>query len=1087
MAGVINRKILLVVLLTLVSLFSLSSTSVLALNANFTIADGISFINLANNNTINITIGAVEGNITNITFKYNAATGASPADLYINNSNGSNLADVSFADITAYPGGVTRNYNFTFNNASTGTLIVNGTTKSFWFNVAARSMFQQAGALLALTINASNASGYGNITTINFFPAFTFTGYVVNETGCATCWQNGTNVTIYGVTQGQNAPPTNTELASALTNASGFFRLNRINASSSFNGFKLKTIFYNTTGTATKVGMIMPEFPSFMYYGGAFGNEGFDMTLNGATFYLQSAHTINMSANNLSSGVSFGYEMIDQALGFPVESQPTTQNTNVQVVIPAGRGYTVSFFRMPNWPGSSIGYIMNGTLCGGNDFMNNSHCPAPPKTYSISAGSATAGNVTIINQSLVVRRAYVDGCLTPASGTTNNSAINVTSIRMRMLPWTTDAGSFVPPSNADDGSINITQNINYTFTASGCTYAFYNVSLLNQTGYMIEFYAKNASNEAGNPGTANNLAAFLNVSGTGVEYTTHMNVTLYKLAGAYTLSNISGLSINTSLMRINAINSSGGAVTTNVNADMKVRNTRAGLGTVFYIIDQNVIVNGSFYMPILNNSNYVKAMVFSQNGPPRETTVNISNSEANLTVLSMNMEKGFKEMNASGGFSDVNMSTSPISLRFLRNTAECSVPNVPSNSSCVITEMNASSFNPLKALLAGKVNMEVKITSTNVSLIFNDYDMLSAKQPPMDSIMDDNASARGTTSGSAAVSDVWNFGSFAPADSYANVTITVPYSDTATASNYLNDSVQINMSIPVLYDENNRVTWNKTAGFDYVNLSDDFVKYNNSYYRGLLGSGGMVCLNNSFNETCFVNKSSNYISMHIPHFSTIGALVSGSAASSSTSSSSSSGGGGGGTEKKYTISENQFTMGYTQTLAIGDVIRVNISNLYHTVTLAVLKNNSASITVSSAPQTKVFSVGDINKFDVTDDGNYDLQVTLNSVSSSKANITVAKVSGVATAAPSTGGGAGTTAGAGETGGAGTGSLGEEKMISSSTWWTIAVIVIIVVLAIVVALLITKYQQYKEKSKSRKVKVYGTSPFSKAMSVIGVRK
>src|SRR3989338_3041822 len=106
-------------------------------------------------------------------------------------------------------------------------------------------------------------------------------------------------------------------------------------------------------------------------------------------------------------------------------------------------------------------------------------------------------------------------------------------------------------------------------------------------------------------------------------------------------------------------------------------------------------------------------------------------------------------------------------MRFLRTTdPACGLPNA--TSSCEITSMNASSFNPLKAMLAGKVNMEIKITSTNVSLIFYDYDMFSAKQPPMESILDQNASGRSTSSGTRAVQDTWNFGSFAPADSYAN-------------------------------------------------------------------------------------------------------------------------------------------------------------------------------------------------------------------------------------------------------------------------------------------------------------------------------
>ncbi|PIN93640.1 hypothetical protein COU61_00720, partial [Candidatus Pacearchaeota archaeon CG10_big_fil_rev_8_21_14_0_10_35_13] len=530
-----------------------------ALNTNFTIAgsDG-AYLNLANNNTINITVGAVEGNITNITFTYSIATSGSPTDLYINNSNGSSLTNILFYDRTAYPGAGTRYYNLTFNNNSGGTLIVNGTSQSFWFDVAVRNIFMGEGALLGLTVNASNSSGYGNVTTINFYPSFTFTGYIVNETGCATCWQNNTNVTIYGVTMQPNSPPTSTLLARAQTNNSGFFRLNYVNASASFNGFKLKTIYYNASGRATKVGMNMPEFPSFLYYGGMGGigkeGENFDMSLNGATFYLQEATTINITAHNGSLMQKFGYELIDQALGFPIESQSTTSVISGEVVVPANRGYVVSFFRMPAFPGSSVGFTMDPSVCVDN-FMNDTYCPAPPRSYAINAANATAGNVTTINQSLMMTRVNVYGCITPNTGA-NNSAINITSILIKMLPWTTDAGSFVPPNDADDGTINVTNDINYTATNLGCTYASYNLSLLNDTGYMIEFYAKNGTNESSNPGNANNLAGFINFTSDDELYeNANTNVTMYRLAGNYMTNNISGLKVNTSIMKFNIINS----------------------------------------------------------------------------------------------------------------------------------------------------------------------------------------------------------------------------------------------------------------------------------------------------------------------------------------------------------------------------------------------------------------------------------------------------------------------------------------------------------------------------------------------------
>lgn len=1054
-------------ILILVSILLLQLTSGFA--ANFTTADNKLFLDLAVNNTINITIGAMSNNITEIEFKYTTNLAGSPLpDLYINGTNGtSTSAGITFTDNTNYSATVSRTYLFNFTNSSGTSIINNGTTKSFWFVIAARKTTGGSGSHISLDIKTKDIDGAINSTTIAFYPSFAFSGYVLNETACSTCWQNGTNVTIYGIRQMQNAPPTKTELASALTNQSGYFQISKVNASELFSGYQLKLIYYNATGVATKTGMIMPQFPSMMYYNA--GSEGdFDMTLNGATFYLQGAYTVNLSANNGTTPVSFGYEIIDQALGFPVETQATQKISNTQVVLPAGRGYTISFFRM--WsPSPTNGFVSNWGYCNSTtDFMNDTLCPTPPKSYAISSANAVTGNITIINQSLVVRKVNVMGCINLGAGV-NNTPVNITAINVKMLPWTTEAGSFVPPARGDDGQINLSANINYTTT--GCSYAFYNVSVLNQTGYMLEFYAKNASAESDNPGNANNLASFVNLT---ADDELRINGTFYSLTGTYRTSNASSLLVNTSSTKINIINSSGGAVTTSLNANVKVRNTASGVGTVFYMIDSSSIVNGTFYLPILNNSNYAKVMIMSQNGPPKEITLNLSAQEINITMASMGQDKGFRKFNASGGLTEVNTESVPIRMRFLRNTPECSMADAPST--CVITEMNASSFNPLKAMLAGKVNMEIKITSTNVTLIYKDYDMISAKQPPMESIMGDSADARGTTSGSRAVKDTWNFGSFAPSDSYSNVTVIIPYSDTTTASGYLNDSAQVNASIPVLYNENNQVVWNVSAGSTYINLSDDFLEYNETYYRGLMNISGVICQSGGYNETCFINTSSNYLAISIPHFSTIGAQISGSATVASSGSGSSGGGGGGGGGGSgyhtYTISENQFVNGYTKSLYAYDKIKFLVGADYHEVMLIKVSSTSATINISSTPQQRTMAINENKKFEVTDDKNYDLEVTLEGVNSTDgwANITIKKATGVVTSEDVAMNDNDVESDSEEN--VGVGYLGEEKVISSSTWWTIGIILTIIIIAVIIALVVTKYQQYREEKNSRKVRVYG---------------
>jgi hypothetical protein len=985
------KKKFLLFILILFSIFSAFSFSSAAEISNFSL-NGNTFLNLAINNTINITIGAVAGNISNITFFYLTDVSQNNPDLFIAGSNITTATGFNF--INSSSGSPTLRVIATFLNTSASGFINNGTTQTFSIDVVARRVFFTPGALLSLVVTSTSIYGTSNTTTYNFQPAFAFSGFILNETGCSDCWQNNTNVTIYGVINNNNGPPTNLALASTLTNASGYFILSKVNGSNSFSGYQLKTLWYNSSGTATKVGSIMPTFPSMMFYGGGDGG-GFDMSLNGGTFYLQPATTINLWATNGTTMASFGYELIDQALGFPVESNVLSKINTTAVVVPANRGYTVSFFRMFGFPGSSTGYINDQIACASTaDFMNDTTCPAPPKTFSINATTASSGAVITINQSLIIRKVDVRGCINPTQNS-NNSNINITFLNLKMVPWTTSTGSFVPPRSGNDGSINLTTNINYSYP--GC-FAYYNISLLNQTNYMLEFYAKNASTESGNPGSANNLAGFQNL--TTID-NLQVNITLFKLAGSYyTSADSSSISVNTSYLKFNIINSTGGSVTTSVNANFKIKNNggsgKANIGTVYYIVDDSTITNGTFYFPILNNSNFAKIMIFSQNGPPRENSINLSANEFNITIVSMGMDKGFKKLDANGSLGSVDTSSMPIQMRFLRTSPTiCNLPNAPE--SCVITAMNASSFNPLKAMLAGKVNMEIKVTATNVSLIFHDYDMMSAKQPPMDSVLDQNASGRSNNGGK--VQDTWNFGSFAPSDSYSNVTIVLPYSDTSSVSNYLNDSNVINFSVPILYDENQKVNWNSSSGDTVNTLGEDFLAYNDTYYNGFLNIGGALCSNTSQSAACFVNYTSNFLSVQIPHFSTIGASVLGSGVVTTIATSTTTTSGGGGNiniilpywTNSFTISESQFNKGYNQVMGVKNKINFVIGEETHILGIVGLTNNNVTINVSSIPQQAVFNVGDIKKFEVTGDNYYDLSVKLNSISESKANITMAAI------------------------------------------------------------------------------------------------
>jgi hypothetical protein len=117
--------------------------------------------------------------------------------------------------------------------------------------------------------------------------------------------------------------------------------------------------------------------------------------------------------------------------------------------------------------------------------------------------------------------------------------------------------------------------------------------------------------------------------------------------------------------------------------------------------------------------------------------------------------------------------------------------------------------------------------------------------------------------------------------------------------------------------------------------------------------------------------------------------------------SGSTGGTTGGTTTSYwsmtylASATDLISNGYVKELSIKRRIKIIISNTTtnstHYVGLINLTNTTATINVSSTPQQAIFNVGNSKKFDVTENSYYDLEVTLNSINNSKANITIRSI------------------------------------------------------------------------------------------------
>ncbi|MDP1728984.1 MAG: hypothetical protein Q8L27_02150, partial [archaeon] len=159
----------------------------------------------------------------------------------------------------------------------------------------------------------------------------------------------------------------------------------------------------------------------------------------------------------------------------------------------------------------------------------------------------------------------------------------------------------------------------------------------------------------------------------------------------------------------------------------------------------------------------------------------------------------------------------------------------------------------------------------------------------------------------------------------------------------------------------------------------------------------------------------------------------------------SSGSSGSGTTtwtQTYVVDNTLFSGGetYTRALSANNRIKFTAGKAEHTVGVLEVGTTSAKIQVASTPQEATINVGETKKFDVTGDSYYDVQVTLNSITAGKADLSIKSINEAvpAGAETATGGEEGTTTGD-ET-------AGETAKSSKTLWIILGAIVIAAVIA-----------------------------------------
>ncbi|MFH1326989.1 MAG: NosD domain-containing protein [archaeon] len=209
------------------------------------------------------------------------------------------------------------------------------------------------------------------------------------------------------------------------------------------------------------------------------------------------------------------------------------------------------------------------------------------------------------------------------------------------------------------------------------------------------------------------------------------------------------------------------------------------------------------------------------------------------------------------------------------------------------------------------------------------------------------------------------------------------------SGNSLSTEVDIE-SNSVFVNSSNNIGLNKSANITLYSISytDPKPQYSSSgsTYTDCTSTTNPVCTELSYNSTTDI-----YV-FNVSHFTYFKTAEGYTAPESSSSSSSSGGTSTTFWKATYAISEEQFKQGYTKELTAKSRIRIAINNSYHYVGIIELTDTTAKINVSSNPQQATFLIGDLRKFDVTENNYYDLAITLNSIFDSKANITIKGIS-----------------------------------------------------------------------------------------------
>lgn len=160
----------------------------------------------------------------------------------------------------------------------------------------------------------------------------------------------------------------------------------------------------------------------------------------------------------------------------------------------------------------------------------------------------------------------------------------------------------------------------------------------------------------------------------------------------------------------------------------------------------------------------------------------------------------------------------------------------------------------------------------------------------------------------------------------------------------------------------------------------------------------------------------------------------------------------------YTVSTADFKQGYVKELAQNNRVKLIVSNTDKYIGVITLMNNSVVLEISNNSELAIVKTGEQKKFDLNNDGYYDVSVKLESIAASKAKLTMKSIYEKIVAISASGNNSASTipsSSSSQSNGAENGISGIKLDKSGILFWVVLGIITILILIVLIAFFVAR--------------------------------